>query len=80
MFPDSKIVESFALGAGKLRYLITQGITRYFYDLLVLLDVSMTYLKVMLAILTAILFYLMKVETEYLKLARWIFYLDIGII
>ena len=34
MFPDSKIVESFALGADKLRYLITYGIAPYFYDLL----------------------------------------------
>ena len=34
MFPDSKIVKSFALGADKLRYLITYGIAPYFYDLL----------------------------------------------
>ena len=34
MFPDSKIVESFALGADKLRYLIIYGIAPYFYDLL----------------------------------------------
>ena len=34
MFPDSKIVESFALGADKLHYLITYGIAPYFYDLL----------------------------------------------
>ena len=34
MFPDSKIVESFALGADKLRYLITDGIAPYFCYLL----------------------------------------------
>ena len=34
MFPDSKIVESFALGADKLHYLITYSIAPYFYDLL----------------------------------------------
>ena len=34
MFPNSKLVESFALGADKLRYLITYGISPYFYDLL----------------------------------------------
>ena len=34
VFPESKIVESFALGADKLRYLITYGIAPYFYDLL----------------------------------------------
>ena len=34
MFPDSKIVESLAVGADKLRYLITCGIAAYFYDLL----------------------------------------------
>ena len=33
MFPDSEIVESFALGADKLRYLITYGIAPYFSDL-----------------------------------------------
>ena len=33
MFPDSKIVESLAAGADKLRYLITCGIAAYFYDL-----------------------------------------------
>ena len=34
IFQDSKIVESFALGTDKLRYLITYGIAPYFYDLL----------------------------------------------
>ena len=34
MFPDSEIVESFALGADKLRYLITYGIAPYLCDLL----------------------------------------------
>ena len=34
MFSDSNIVESFALGADKLHYLITYGIAPYFYDLL----------------------------------------------
>ena len=34
MFPDSKIKESFALGADKLHYLITYGIAPYFHDLL----------------------------------------------
>ena len=34
MFRNSKIVESFALGADKLHYLITYGIAPYFYDLL----------------------------------------------
>ena len=34
MFSDSKIVESFALGADKLHYLITYSIAPYFYGLL----------------------------------------------
>ena len=34
IFPDSKIVESFALGKDKSRYLITYGIAPYFYELL----------------------------------------------
>ena len=34
MFLDSEIVESFALCADKLRYLITYGMAPYFCDLL----------------------------------------------
>ena len=34
MFPDSKTVERFVLGADKLRYLTTYGIAPYFCDLL----------------------------------------------
>ena len=33
MFLDSKIIESFALGADKLHYLITYGSAPYFYNL-----------------------------------------------
>ena len=34
MFPDNEIVKSFALGADKLRYLVTYGIAPYLCDLL----------------------------------------------
>ena len=34
MFPDSKIVASFALDVDKLHYLITYGIAPYFYEFL----------------------------------------------